>query len=221
MATMTELILIRHGETDWNVERRLQGHLDVALNAEGERQAAAVAAALAAEQVHAVYASDMQRAQLTAQAIAAPRGMQVLTDPALRERCYGDLQGLTHEEISVRYPQDYAAWHAREPDVRYASQQAVAETLREFSARAVGAVIALATQAAAGSDPKKIVIVTHGGVLDCVHRHAASHGLQQPRNFDLLNASINRLSWDGRSLQIRQWGEAAHLAQPALDEIER
>ena len=220
---MTELILIRHGETDWNVARRLQGHLDVTLNAEGERQAAAVAAALADEHVHAIYASDMQRTQLTAQAIAAPRGMRVLSDSALRERCYGDLQGLTHSEISVRYPQDYHAWKARDPDVRYASQQTVAETLREFSARAVGAVIALAKQAAAQPGLQTIVIVTHGGVLDCVHRHIhiAAGGFKQPRDFDILNASINRLRWDGESLQIRQWGDVAHLAQTALDETDR
>jgi probable phosphoglycerate mutase len=218
---MTELILIRHGETDWNVARRLQGHLDVALNAEGRRQAAAVAAALAAEQVHAIYASDMQRAQLTAQAIAAPRGMQVLTDAALRERCYGDLQGLTHTEISERYPQDYAAWRARDPDVRYASDRTVAETLREFSARAVGAVTALARRAAARPGPQTIVIVTHGGVLDCLHRHIAADALQGTRDFDILNASINRLRWNGESLQIRHWGDAAHLAPAALDETDR
>lgn len=220
---MTQLILIRHGETDWNVVRRLQGHLDIGLNDIGRQQAAAVAAALAGEQIHAVYSSDMQRTQATAAAIAAARGMPVRLDPALRERCYGDLQGLTHTEITQRYPADFKAWMARDPDARYTSTIAAqenpglqAETLREFSAR----VVATITGLAAAEASRTIVIVTHGGVLDCLHRHVTGSDLESARDFTIANAGINRLHWNGNRFSIVQWGDVAHLAQPALDEID-
>ena len=107
---MTEILLIRHGETDWNVDKRLQGHIDIALNAEGLRQAAALGAVLADEPLDAVFASDLQRARDTAQAVAAPQALPVQIAPTLRERCYGAFEGLRHVEIAQRYPQDYAAW---------------------------------------------------------------------------------------------------------------
>src|SRR5258706_8328105 len=100
---MTEIFLIRHGETDWNLEKRLQGHIDIELNAEGERQAAAVAAALLAEPLDLVAASDLQRAIRTADALAAPRGMKLHMDPALRERDYGAFEGLRYGDIEQRY----------------------------------------------------------------------------------------------------------------------
>jgi probable phosphoglycerate mutase len=214
---MTEILLIRHGETDWNAERRLQGHLDIALNAEGERQAAALGRALAAEPVDAIIASDLQRALHTAHAIARPRGMTVHVDPGLRERCYGAFEGLLYSELGERYPDAFAAWRARDVDARYPMGQRQAETLREFSARAVETVVRLAD----AHRNKKIVIVSHGGVLECVYREAKQIGLLPPRDFDILNASINRLRWDGTSLHIATWSDAAHLKDQVLDEVDK
>ena len=214
---MIEILLIRHGETDWNTEKRLQGHLDIGLNAEGQRQATALGQALLNQPLDAIYSSDLQRAKHTAQAIATPRGMTVQTDVGLRERCYGAFEGLRHGDISERYPQEFAAWRAREMDARYPDGQNVAETLREFSARALKAITGIASR----SQHKKIAIVTHGGVLECVYREATGIGYTPPRDFDILNASINRIVWNGDCLQVKQWSDVTHLVNTALDEIDK
>lgn len=220
---MLELLLIRHGETDWNVDKRLQGHIDIGLNAEGRRQAAALGQVLEHEPLDAIYASDLQRARDTAQAVAGLQGRTVQIDPALRERCYGGFEGLQHYEIEQRYPQDFAAWKARELDARYPAGERIAETMREFSERAVGAVTRLMQvqpHSQAGVH-RKIAIVTHGGVLECIYRWAKQSDPAQARDFDIFNASINRLQWDGERLHIQQWADIAHLTPQVLDEIDR
>ncbi|MDY7573475.1 histidine phosphatase family protein [Actimicrobium sp. CCI2.3] len=211
---MTELLLIRHGETDWNAERRLQGFLDIGLNDRGRQQAVALALALRDEALDAVIASDLQRAVHTAQALALPRGLTVQTDACLRERCYGAFEGLLYDEIAGHFPQAHASWMAREVDARFPPGQQHAETLREFSARAVDSIIAIARRHAG----QKIAIVTHGGVLDCVYRAARGVGLDSVRDFDIINTGINRFHWDGKVLSVLQWGNVAHLGQVALDE---
>jgi probable phosphoglycerate mutase len=216
---VTEIILVRHGETDWNTEKRLQGHLDIGLNAEGVRQAHALGQALLNEPLHAIYASDLQRARDTAQAIAEPRGMAVQTDASLRERCYGAFEGLRHAEISERYPNEFAAWRAREMDVRYPAGRNAAETLREFSTRVVGAIMRIASRREHCN--QKIAIVTHGGVLECVYREAKGIGYAAPRDFDILNASINRLHWNGDCMQVIQWSDVTHLVTASLDEVDK
>ncbi len=217
---MLDILLIRHGETDWNVDKRLQGHIDIPLNAEGRRQAAALGRALENEPLDAIYASDLQRARDTAQAVATLQGQAVRIDPALRERCYGGFEGLQHHDIQQRYPDDFAAWKARELDARYPAGERIAETMREFSGRAVGAVRAIA-HLASGGKQRKIAIVTHGGVLECVYRWARETGFGHARDFDIFNASINRLQWDGERMHIRQWADIAHLAPQVLDEVDR
>lgn len=211
---MTEILLIRHGETDWNVEKRLQGHHDIGLNREGVRQATALGRALLKEPLDAIFSSDLQRAYDTAQAIAMPRGMKVQLERGLRERCFGAFEGLVHPEIAERYPDGYAAWKRRDIDTRYPSGEFDAETLREFSARAIAAIVRLA----ATPGYQKIAIVTHGGVLDSVYRSAKSMGYEHPRDFDVLNASINRVRWDGTNFEILEWADVTHLAHAALDE---
>ncbi|MNR90438.1 Glucosyl-3-phosphoglycerate phosphatase [compost metagenome] len=211
---MTEILLIRHGETEWNVGKRLQGHTDVALNREGMRQAAALGRVLLNEPLDAIYSSDLLRAYDTAQAVALPRGMTVKTELDLRERCFGGFEGLNHPEIEAKFPEDYAAWKRRDIDARYPSGERHAETLREFAARAVDCIARVA------STPgyRKIAVFTHGGVLDSVYRRVKNMGYEHPRDFEVLNASINRVSWDGQNFQILQWADVSHLAQASLDE---
>ncbi|WP_076592496.1 histidine phosphatase family protein [Herminiimonas arsenitoxidans] len=211
---MTEILLIRHGETEWNVGKRLQGHTDIGLNSEGVRQAAALGRALLDEPLDAIFSSDLRRAYDTAQAVALPRGMKVQTEQGLRERCFGAFEGLNHPEIKERYPEDYLAWQHREIDARYPDGERRAETLREFSARAVACISRLA------STPgyRKIAVATHGGVLDSIYRRVKNMGYEHPRDFDVLNASINRVTWDGQNFKILQWGDVAHLEHASLDE---
>jgi probable phosphoglycerate mutase len=214
---MTEILLIRHGETEWNAIRRLQGHLDIALNAEGERQAAALGQALLDEPLDVIIASDLQRAMQTAQAIAAPRGMTVRVDPGLRERCYGGFEGVLYSEIAARFPEAYAAWQARDVDACFPPGERKGETLREFHERAISTI----TRLAARYPDKKIALVTHGGVLECAYRAARNLELSSARDFDILNASINRVTWDGVALHVAEWSNVNHLTSIVLDEIDK
>ena len=209
----THLILIRHGETAWNRERRLQGQLDIPLNATGVAQAGALARALAAEPIDAVYASDLSRAMQTAAPLAGALGLAVQSDPRLRERCYGALEGMTYAEVAEQLPEDFARWQARIPD--YAPDGG--ESLLAFHERAVEAALALGRR----HPGERIALVAHGGVLDCLYREANDMTLEAPRRHELLNASINRLRCDSVRLTVMQWADVGHLEALTLDEVDR
>lgn len=210
---MTHLILIRHGETAWNRERRLQGQLDIPLNGTGQAQARALAGALAGEPIDAVYSSDLSRALQTATPLAAALGLAVRPEPRLRERCYGVLEGMSYAEVAERRAEDFARWQARVPD--YAPENG--ESLRGFHQRAVEIALALTRR----HPGERIALVAHGGVLDCLYREATDMTLEAPRQHELLNASINRLRCDGDRLSLMQWGDIQHLEALTLDEVDR
>lgn len=220
-AAAQEIVLIRHGETAWNAERRLQGHLDIGLNAHGLRQAAALATALQDEVFDAVYCSDLLRARQTAQALAAERSLPLQVDAGLRERCYGAFEGMLYADIAGRYPAAHAAWQARDVDARFPAGQWAAETLHEFSERALAAVMRLASLAQTAGQ-QRIVIVTHGGVLESVYRGLRGIGQGPARDFEIPNTGINRLRRDGAQLRIERWADVSHLQRlaPVLDEID-
>jgi probable phosphoglycerate mutase len=216
-AAPTDILLIRHGETAWNAERRLQGHLDIPLNDEGERQAALLAGALAAEPIDVLVASDLRRARQTAQAVADLRGLALDIEPALRERGYGGFEGLLYSEIEQRFPREFAAWQARDVEAQLPPGRNVGESFRTFFDRATGAILALA----AANPGKTIALVAHGGVLECAYRLAQRLPLETPRDFKVYNASINRFRFDpaGGGLALHSWGEVDHLRPAVLDEL--
>lgn len=213
--TATTILLIRHGETAWNAEKRLQGHLDIALNAEGERQAALLGAALAAEPIDHIVSSDLQRARQTAEALARVRGMEVGIDPALRERCYGGFEGLLYSEIAARFPLEFAAWQARDVDGVLPPGKNRGESFREFYERTTAAI----ARHAAAHPGKTIALVAHGGVLECAYRAALGLSLETPRDFKVLNASVNRFVVEEGVLRLVSWGEVAHLQPAVLDDL--
>ena len=208
-------MLVRHGETAWNAERRLQGHLDIALNTEGTRQADAVARALAGTHIDAVISSDLQRASQTAQAIAASHTLPVQVERALRERCYGGFEGLLYTEIEQRYPREFAKWQAREVDAVLPDGANLGESFRQFYERATHAIIDRARRCPG----QTIVLVAHGGVLECAYRCALGMALETPRTFTIPNASINRFTFQDGKLILISWGEIEHLHHVAMDEL--
>lgn len=211
----TTILLIRHGETPWNAERRLQGHIDIPLNERGLQQAAALGQALAGEPLAAVLSSDLQRARQTAQAVAELQHLPVRTDALLRERCYGAFEGLLYADIAARYPHEYAQWQSRQIDAVMPSGERQAESFRQFYARANGAIARWAQQ----YDGQTIAIVAHGGVLECAYRAAVGMSLDSPRDFQVRNASVNRFSHADGKLHLVHWGNIEHLAAPAMDEL--
>jgi probable phosphoglycerate mutase len=211
----TKILLIRHGETAWNAVRRLQGHTDIALNDEGLRQAEALARALADERIDAVVASDLQRAMQTAQAVASLHQLPLHTDAELRERCYGGFEGLLYSDIERRYPAEYALWQARDIDAVMPSGERDAESFRQFYRRSVDAIVGWGGRHAG----RTVVVVAHGGVLECAYRAAVGMSLDSPRDFQVKNASINRFTLAGAKLSLDSWGEVEHLQLAALDDI--
>lgn len=213
----TQILFIRHGETDWNRIKRIQGHVDIPLATTGLEQAERLARRIADEakqgaRLDAIYSSDLQRAQQTAQPIADALGLPLLLREGLRERLYGAFQGHDSAEIAVRFPAEYAHWQTRDPDFTPPD----GESLRAFYHRVVRTVEPLVAAHPGG----RIACVAHGGVLDCVRRFAASLPLDAPRHYALLNTSINVVDYaaDASRATIVRWADVAHLEAPADDD---
>ncbi len=208
---VTRLIAVRHGETAWNADLRIQGHLDIPLNATGLWQARQAAAALAQEQVSAIYASDLARAWATAEAIAGPHGLEVSPQPGLRERAFGIFEGSTFADVEARAPEQARRWRIRDP----AFTPEGGESLIDFRHRITGTVEQLAARHIGGL----VVLVAHGGVMDVLYRNATGQELQAPRTWALGNAAINRLLWTPQGLTLVGWGDTTHLSDTQRDEL--
>ncbi|WP_251863617.1 histidine phosphatase family protein [Achromobacter sp. Marseille-Q4962] len=212
---MTEIWFIRHGETDWNRQRRLQGWQDIPLNDSGREQAGMLAARLGAQAretpFHALYTSDLQRAHDTARPVAELLGLRVRVEPGIRERGFGVLEGLEMDRIDVLAPEAAAAWKSRDP-LRALDG---GETLGQFQARIVATVDDVASRHAG----ERILAFTHGGVLDIIWRHASGVPLDGPRDAALLNVSINRVGVKDRRWRVLDWGDVAHVAGAPADDV--
>src|SRR5690349_15332108 len=139
---VTRIIAIRHGETAWNVDTRIQGQLDVPLNETGRWQARRLAEAIADEPIEAIYASDLARALQTAQTVSDALGRPVVREPGLRERAFGSFEGHTWQEIEARWPDQSERWRRRELDFAPGGD---GETLRRFYDRCVAVATRLAS----------------------------------------------------------------------------
>lgn len=207
---LTRIIAIRHGETAWNVDTRIQGQLDIPLNERGRWQARRLASAVADEGFAAVYSSDLARAVETAQAVAQGSGRDIVTDRGLRERHFGEFEGSTWREIEARWPAQSERWRKRDLDFAPTG----GETLRQFYDRSVAA----ASRLAAAHPGETIAFVAHGGVMDCLYRAASRIDLQAPRSWQLGNASINRLLFTPEGFMLVGWSDSSHLDVESLDE---
>lgn len=206
----TRIIAIRHGETPWNVDTRIQGHRDIPLNDRGRWQAAQVARALAGEPIAAVYASDLLRAHATGAAIAEAAGAPLHAEPDLRERSFGELEGRTFAEIEAALPEQARRWRQRDP--HFAPEGG--ESLTLLRAR----IAEVTARLAARHLGQQIVLVAHGGVLDVLYRLATGQELQAPRTWLLANAALNRLLWTPEALTLVGWGDTGHLDGAAREE---
>lgn len=207
----TRVIAIRHGETAWNVDTRIQGSLDIALNERGRQQALQVARALSHEPIAAIYSSDLWRAHDTAVAIGNAVGLEPIPTEGLRERMFGIFEGKTFAEIEELWPDLAARWRRREPDFCPEG----GESLTTFKHRIEQCVSRLAAK----HTGQQIVVVGHGGVNDVLYRAAIRLALDAPRTWSLGNAEINRLLWSPEGFNLVSWAEITHLEGLTLDEV--
>jgi probable phosphoglycerate mutase len=206
----TALCLVRHGETAWNAEGRVQGQLDIPLNATGLAQARAVASVLKNESFAAIYSSDLTRARQTAQPTADLLKKRVVLSESLRERHYGVFQGMTYTEASVRIPEGYARFKAKDPEYDFGT----GESLSRFNERALACIRELVEK----HSGENLLVVTHGGVLEMVYRHATGRALSTPRDFEIPNAGINRVEIGASGWRVSAWAQIGHLSV-ALDDL--
>ncbi|MDM0012421.1 histidine phosphatase family protein [Variovorax sp. J22P168] len=218
MPITTDLILIRHGETDWNRELRFQGHIDVPLNDMGHEQARRLGLRLAGEPVQQIVSSDLLRAQQTATPAARQLGLEFLTSVGLREQHFGVVEGMRADEIREAHPRAWEDWL----EFREDHAMPEGESARQFHARIIGALGRIATE----YEGQHLLVVTHGGVLDMVWRTARGLGLNGPRQSEIPNAGFNRIRIADAAqpdrIEVVEWADTRHLAdlppQPTYDQ---
>jgi probable phosphoglycerate mutase len=214
LSPSVQITAVRHGETAWNVDTRIQGQLDIALNDRGQWQAQRVGIALSESGIDHIYTSDLQRAHSTAKAIAEHAGIDPKTialTAGLRERAFGSFEGQTYAEIENKWPEESKRWRQRDPhwappggETPLQTHYRVAQTLSAIAAQHSG---------------QHIVLVAHGGVLDMLYRLATQQTVDAPRTWDLGNCTINRLLWTPESLTLVGWADASHLETETRDEF--
>lgn len=201
------LILVRHAQTAWNAEERIQGHLEVPLDEVGRWQAHRIGTRLQADPsllpIEKIYTSDLRRAWETAHLIAERLTAPVEVMPELRERCWGNWQGLTEAEIATCYPEEFASY--REDPLHYAPPGA--ETITQFWNRVAKAFAYLRTVHTQG----QVIVVAHGGSLRIILSLALKGGWELARCLYLHNASISMIEWNRQLPTLLLLNDTCHL----------
>lgn len=205
----TRICIVRHGETDWNLEGRIQGHTDVPLNATGRAQALAMAYNAGHHHFSAVYSSDLSRAKETALALAEREGLELRLLPELRERHYGIFQGITASEGATRYPDAYGHYSRRDPSYDFET----GESLVAFAARVREGIDWMVRHH--GGDT--LCAVCHGGVLDILYRQATGRPLETPRDFVIPNCALNWFRFDAHGWHLEHWADRHHLSRVLVE----
>jgi 2,3-bisphosphoglycerate-dependent phosphoglycerate mutase len=212
--TITRFCLVRHGETDWNAKRRLQGHTDIDLNARGLAQAEQMARAIKRINLafDVLYTSDLQRAAKTAKAIEQLFSTSAITNVGLRERHLGALQGLTTDEAPQLEPDLWRSHLSR----NVTEELRGGESIQQFADRINTALEKIREQHLG----KTVLLVSHGGALDMMYRIASNQPLDAEKAVAVPNASLNWISHDGRSWKVDGWADTSHLENLALDNLD-
>lgn len=198
------LVVVRHGQTEWNVAGRIQGHGDSPLTELGIRQARAMAVRLAQESFDAVLSSDLGRARRTAELLVPDHIANIRWHPGLRERAFGIAEGSTYTQIANEHPQMFS--REQETDPHYAPPGG------ESRQRHLDRVRQVFQDIAAEYAGQSVLVVTHGGVLSCVYRWLHGIPAAAPHPIDIPNVGYNRLAAAAGDWSVEVWGDVSHLA---------
>lgn len=202
------LILVRHGESVWNRELRIQGQTNSELTANGIAQSHAVARVLAEEPIHAIYSSDLTRAIATAEIIAAPHRLELRLDPRLREMSFGGLEGLTWQQVRDDYPDVKAALQSGAHQFKMPGG---GESRDDLVTRALSALDDIAVR----YPDQTICVVTHGGLISWFTRHVLGIPRNVPSRLRPDNCAIHRFELYELGWHLRTFNERAHLPEVA------
>jgi probable phosphoglycerate mutase len=206
----TRIIAVRHGETEWNKKRLLQGHRDSLLTGLGVKQAEAAGKGLCNIRIDSFYSSDLGRAAQTAEIISSIIGIGFSTDKRLRERALGMFEGFSRDDVKSRYPDDAELYESRKNDYRIPG----GESIDDLSARTVS----YAEEIASSNTKKTVLFVTHGGVLECFLAKTLRIPMRKDRSYSLYNASINSFTiTDNFKWKLEYWGDINHLRALKVD----
>ena len=200
-----KLLLVRHGETDWNLSQRFQGHSDVPLNQVGRQQAMRLANRLAGQPTDYIYSSDLQRASATAE-IISNGNIEIQTDARLREMNFGIWEGLTYREIKENYIDVLSAWE-NDP---YQNSPTHGETLEQFALRVRSMLDELCEQ----YKDQTVLVVAHGGVLQTLICLALNLSPVMYWQFHISPASLSEISFYPAGAILNLLNDSSHLAGP-------
>ena len=203
MSEMTKVILVRHGQTLWNLERKYQGHSDVPLSETGLQQAELAAERLARENVTAVYSSDLVRAAHTAKCIGDRHGVAVTTLPALREIMFGEWEGLNYDQITARWPESIGKLWSRPAEVQIPG----GESFSQVQHRAYGAVL----QIVAKHPGENVVVAAHGGTIGTILCAALEMDLNRVWSIRQDNTAVNMLEYYDDRVLVTLLNDCHHL----------
>jgi len=200
---MTKLLLVRHAETEWNDSARFQGQTDIPLNERGLAQAAQVARRLQREPLAAIYSSDLSRALDTARVIAREHKLEVIVSEQLREASFGSWEGMTFDEVRLRFPEEAKGWILDPVMIRPAD----GETREAILSRVMGALHRIAED----YGDRTVAIVTHGGPIKCAVMHALEASGSAWKKLRIDNATLTTLHAKGEVFEVVTVNEAGHL----------
>ncbi|MCK3684456.1 histidine phosphatase family protein [Maribellus sp. YY47] len=199
----TEITIIRHGETLWNVQQRIQGQRNSQLSENGILQAELVAKALTKREFDVLISSDLERAVETARIINSQLLLPYETNAALRERSFGKVEGMSLAEIKENFPDEYRSYKQRDPKFAFTG----GETIEQLYQRVTSEIETLARKYA----DQKVLLVSHGLVLEMMMYRTFSVPLDNPRVFSINNSSISSFYIDGNNWFLKEWGVIEHL----------
>jgi broad specificity phosphatase PhoE len=208
----TRLTIVRHGETEWNVAMRLQGKQDSPLTKLGRKQAEHAAKALRQRQFNVLFCSDQGRAVETAKIIIVYHNLELNLNVNLRERNFGIMEGLTRDEVAIKYPEVHEGYMKRKSHF----QVPEGESLVQLYSRVTSELQSIAEK----WEGKNILVISHGGVLDCAMRMVFGISLDTRRNFSIFNASLNTFLYKNNQWDLEEWGNIEHFrGTDSMDEL--
>lgn len=200
---MTKFLLVRHGQSEWNAARRIQGQIDIALDEVGRQQAQAVAERLAGEAIAAIYSSPLQRAEATAQAVAAQTGLAVQLDARLMEYHFGVMSGLTWDEVVENHPELANRW-LEDP---WAVPVEGSEGRAGFAVRVAAAMQDIAAQ----YPEQQVAVVAHGGTFGVFLAARLGLDLNRRHPFHFGNTSLSLVELRAGTFHIHYLNDTCHL----------